>query len=73
MAQREADAKQAKAQEDEQVRMRHCEQARSHLAALESGGRLTRYNDKGERIVLDDAGRDEARAEAQKAIATWCK
>jgi hypothetical protein len=69
----EADAKRAKAQEDEQIRSRHCEQAKTHLAALEAGARVTRYNDKGERVVLDDAGREGAKAEAQKAIDTWCK
>ena len=69
----EAEAKQAKAQEEEQIRARNCDQAKSQFAALDTGARVTRYNDKGERVILDDAGREAAKAEAQKAIDTWCK
>ena len=72
-AKRDADAKQAKAQEDEQVRARHCDQAKAQLTALESGVRVARFNDQGERISLDDDERERAKAEAQKAVQTWCK
>jgi len=69
----EAEAKQAKAAEEEQVRARNCEQAKGQLAALESGGRMLQFNEKGERIALDDAGRERAKADSQKAVETWCK
>jgi hypothetical protein len=69
----DAEAKQAKAQQDEQTRARNCEQAKAQLAGLEAGGRIARYNDKGERVVLDDEARDREKAEAQKAIDLWCK
>jgi hypothetical protein len=70
---KEAEEKQAKAAEDEQVRARNCTQAKGQLAALESGGRMVQLNAQGERIALDDAGRERAKQEAQEAIASWCK
>jgi hypothetical protein len=69
----EEDAKQLKAQQDEQVRARNCEQARGQLASLESGGRMVRFNEKGERITLDDADRGQAILEARKNVEGWCK
>ena len=72
-AREEADAKQAKAQEDEQTRVRHCDQAKAQLSALESGNRVARYLPSGERVALDDAEREQAKIEAQKAVQTWCK
>jgi hypothetical protein len=69
----EAEAKQAKAAEDEQVRARNCAQARGQLAALDSGGRMVQFNAQGERVALDDAERERARQDSLKAIDTWCK
>lgn len=65
--------KQAKANEDEQVRIRNCEQSRGQLAGIDSGQRMVQLNAQGERIALDDNERVAARAEAVKAIETWCK
>ena len=51
----------------------NCRRARGHLAALESGQRMARVNDKGEREVLDDRGRaDEARL-ARDVVASDCR
>lgn len=69
----EAEAKQAKASQDEQTRIRNCEQARGQLAGLDSGQRMVRLNAQGERIALDDAERAAARADTLRAIETWCK
>lgn len=50
-----------------------CENARQNQRALESGGRVVRYNDKGESEVLSDAKRaDEVRRNAA-AVADHCK
>jgi hypothetical protein len=70
---KEAEAKQAKAAEEEQVRARNCTQAQGQLAALESGGRMVRLNAQGERITLDDAERERAAQETRKAVESWCK
>ena len=70
---KEAEAKQAKAEQDEQIRARNCERAKRQLKAHEIGTRMTRINEKGERITLSDAERGQAKAEAEKAVDTWCK
>jgi hypothetical protein len=67
----------AKARAEEQrlatKRAENCRRARDHIAALESGQRIARFNDKGEREVLDDKGRaDELRA-AREVAASDCR
>lgn len=69
----EAEAKQAKAAEEEQLRMRNCTQAKGQLAALESGARMVQLNVQGERIPLDEAERERAKQDAQRAMESWCK
>lgn len=69
----EAEAKQAQAAENERIRARNCEQARGQLAALDSGSRVVRFTEQGERIALDDKERELARLDALKAIEDWCK
>ena len=70
---KEAQAKQAKAEQEEEVRARNCAQATRQLKAYEAGTRMSRINDKGERITLSDAERQQGKAEAEKAVDTWCK
>jgi len=41
----------------DQAKLENCQRARNQLAALESGQRIGRMNDKGEREILDDSGR----------------
>ncbi len=54
-------------------RTENCQRARQQMAVLDNGQRLVRYNDKGERVVLDDAARaDEAQA-ARRAMAQDCR
>lgn len=69
--------RQAKARADEEKlaaqRAENCKRARAHLAALDSGQRIARYNDKGEREILDDAGRVAETRRAREAIASECK
>jgi hypothetical protein len=53
-------------------RTENCQRARQQMAVLDNGQRLVRYNNRGERTVLDDAARaDEAQA-ARRAIALDC-
>ncbi len=70
----EAAAK-AKADEDKlaQGRAENCKRARAHLATLESGQRIARPNDKGERDFLDDAGRADETRRAREVIASDCR
>jgi type IV secretory pathway VirB10-like protein len=68
---------QARAKADEQrlaaVRAENCTRARSHLANLESGQRLARVNDKGEREFLDDKTRADEARRAREIIASDCR
>jgi hypothetical protein len=50
----------------------NCQRARAMLANLESGQRMARLNDKGERVVLDDAARAQEARRAREVIASEC-
>lgn len=68
---------QTKAKVDEerlaQQRGENCRRARGHLSALETGQRIARTNEKGEREVLDDKGRAEEMRRANEVISSDCK
>ena len=68
-------AAKAKAEEERQAALRadNCSRARSTLAMLDSGQRVTRMNDKGEREFLDDRQRAEEVRRAREAIAAQCR
>jgi uncharacterized protein HemX len=68
-------AARAKAEEEKAAAQRaeNCRRARQHVATLESGIRIARVNERGEREVLDDRARaDEMRA-ARSVIASDCR
>ncbi len=70
----EEKAAKAKADEERNAarRAENCRQARNQLTALESGQRIARTNDKGEREVLDDQGRAQETRRAREVIASEC-
>ena len=72
-AKQEAEQKSAKQQEDALARQKNCENAQQNLRALEAGGRMSVYDDKGERSILDDAGRQQHIEQVRKIISTDCK
>lgn len=65
----------AKAEEQRQAALRaeNCSRARSALATLDSGQRVTRMNEKGEREFLDDRQRAEEARRAREVIASDCR
>ena len=81
----EAEARRVKAQADEKARRKavedanaairadNCQRAGRSLATLESGLRMARTNDKGEREVLDDKARAEESQRTRGIIASDCK
>lgn len=73
-AEQEQKAK-SKAEDEKQAAQRaeNCRRARQHLAALESGQRIARLNDKGEREILDDKARADEMQQAQQVIASECR
>lgn len=64
---REAEEKQAA------VMKENCSRARAQMTSLDSGARITRSNDKGEREVLDEAQRAAEAARTREAITANCK
>jgi len=56
-----------------QQRAVNCQRARGHLAALDSGQRIARMNDKGEREVIDDRMRADEQRQARTVINSDCR
>ena len=54
-------------------RRQNCDRARSHLAALDSGQRIARVNDKGEREILDDRQRAAEVQRAREVMSSDCR
>lgn len=81
----ELQARRARAEQDAEARTKvaeeraaaqrseNCGRARQQLATLQSGNRLVRVNDKGERVVLDDAARAGEMAQVRSVMATDCR
>lgn len=60
-------AQETKAQND------HCAAMRRELTSLQSGQRIVRTDDKGERVFLEDAQIQQEIARVQRDIATNCR
>lgn len=69
----EAETKKKKEADDAKAKAENCDKSRKNLKALEEGGRINTYDDKGNRTVMDDAQRAKAMNDAKKAISEWCK
>ena len=65
----------AKAEEEKvaQQRAENCKRARSHMASLDSGIRLSRTNEKGEREILDDKQRADEMNRTRQIISSDCR
>ena len=68
-------AAKTKADEDKDAERRaiNCRSARGNLATLESGIRIARTNEKGEREFLDDSNRASEMRRAREVIASDCR
>lgn len=68
-------AAKAKAEENKLAAQRadNCRRARSHLATLESGQRMARINEKGEREIIDDKVRAEEMRTVREVMSTECR
>jgi hypothetical protein len=81
----ELEARRKRAEQDQAVQRRqeddrqaadraeNCRRAQAQLRSLESGMRLARVNDKGEREILDDKQRAEESRVAREAVAANCR
>ena len=71
----EAEAKRAKEEKalaEAKEAQQNCERSRSSLQSMQTGQRVTVYNEKGERAYLDDNAREQEIANTQKAVDFWC-
>jgi hypothetical protein len=64
--------KDAEAAKRTQAKLETCQRARNQLAALEGGQRVGRMNEKGEREILDDAGRNAEIARTRSVADSAC-
>ena len=55
------------------VKAENCSRAQANLRALQTGSRMTRTNEKGEREAFDDAMRAEESRRTREDIAANCK
>jgi Domain of unknown function (DUF4124) len=65
--------KDEKLAQDQQQKAESCAGARRELAGLQSGARVARLNEKGERVFLDDAGVQGEITRLEREIAGGCK
>lgn len=85
LAEREAEWKKAKKtkeetaqkaekeQEAQSIKQKNCEGARSNLANYENSPAIVSYNEKGERIFLDEATRQKKIEDARKSVSSHCE
>jgi len=66
------DKQKAEEQKVAAARADNCKRARAYADTLNSGIRLTRLNDKGEQVYLDDSQRAAELQRARQAISTDC-
>lgn len=69
----EAEAKAQKDAQAEEEKKRNCKRAQDQVAAMQRGGRITRYGPNGEQEFLNDAEIAKGLVEAQKTADSWCK
>lgn len=71
------DKEAAKKQEEErrlaEQRRENCSRAQAHLRDLQSGIRITRTNEQGERVFMDDAQRQAEVERARSVITSECR
>jgi hypothetical protein len=75
---RQTQAAQDQSQRDEEARVarqkvENCARAKEYARTVESGQRISRTNDKGEREFIDDAQRAKEAARAREIIASDCR
>lgn len=64
--------KQATLDDESKAKQQNCTQARAQLATTETGGRIARMNEKGEREYLDDSAIAAERVKGLDSVAKWC-
>jgi hypothetical protein len=71
--QAEAQQKQQQAAAEQKHNSEACDAARRNLAALNSGQRIARFNQQGEKSYMDDAQRAQELERTQRQVEASCK
>ncbi len=69
----ETETKKKKEADDVKAKIENCGKAKKSLIALEDGGKISTYDEKGNHSFIDDAQRAKAMADAKKSVNEWCK
>lgn len=64
--------KEEKAAQEAEAKRSNCSSAQEQLRMLESGQRVARTNEKGERYFIEDDQRAADIAKARKSVSDWC-
>lgn len=70
---KEAAAKAEKEAAAAKEKQENCTRAKATLRSLQEGSRMSTTNEKGERVVIDDAARKRETERTQKDVDSWCK
>jgi uncharacterized protein DUF4124 len=70
---RDAAKKAQKAEQTANAQEERCRQAKERMTALAEGGRIYKYNDKGEREIMVDEEIEAERVKSQKTVDEACK
>ncbi|HKQ24357.1 MAG TPA: DUF4124 domain-containing protein [Burkholderiales bacterium] len=68
----EKDAAEKKVAKEAEEKKKNCEQAKAQLARMQTGARITRYNDSGEIEYLNDAEIAQEAVRARQVADSWC-
>ena len=69
----EADKKTAKKEEEARAKAKACAQSREQLNTMQNAPLVAGYDASGERVILDDAARQQRIQEAQDAVSKYCE
>jgi hypothetical protein len=69
----EARAKAEKEAEQARIQRENCDKARKNLSTLQNTPRTYTTNSAGQRVYMDEAARNAALTNSQKAISDFCK
>jgi len=69
----EKEAMEKKAAKEAEEKKKNCELAKVQLARVQSGERITRYNEKGEIVYLSDSEVAQEAARTKQVADSWCK
>jgi uncharacterized protein DUF4124 len=71
--QEDAAKKESQKLAESKEKQENCSTARAQLAQYEAGGRITRMDEKGERVFLDDSMIASEKERARSMVDRWCK